>query len=320
MATNLAFNGSLNQTVIDYNLLTIYAYAVAVPISFIGILANFFLLYLISSGNHFNHITYKLIRIAVISDLTSLHFSLIVLTTLLLIETVDYQIANILCQNTVVITFCCYGISMTTLCMISVDRYFTVVRPFSLLYRKHKKRIIYLGQAIGCLISLSVSIPCALFLGVYPDEIRVCDFPNVNLPVSIYFHFLTLFLFIIPLSIIIINYSRVILCRVNYIRPGQQTDGHSDDRMRRNKFTRVLVTITSIYILSTWPFFANLIGMSVTLSSAREIRKLGTGIYLMSLASFFSTFAVNVISPFIYFKFDHNINKKFFSTIRLIFK
>ncbi|RDD38418.1 hypothetical protein TrispH2_009763 [Trichoplax sp. H2] len=166
--------------------------------------------------------------------------------------------------------------------------------------------------------NIIISGPCVLFLGVYPDETKVCDLPHVNLSTSIYLYFLTLFLFIIPLSIIVINYFRIIRFRVNYIRPGQQADNHSNDRLRRNKFTRVLVTITSIYILSTWPFFVNIIGMAITFKSRREIRKLGTGIYLMSLVSFFSTFAVNVISPFVYIKFDHNINKKFISIIRQV--
>ncbi|RDD38416.1 Melanin-concentrating hormone receptor 2 [Trichoplax sp. H2] len=207
---------------------------------------------------------------------------------------------------------------MTSLCMISIDRYYAIVRPFSPLYRNHKRRIIYLGQAIGCIITFTVSGPCILFLGVYPDERNVCDIINMNISASIYLLFLTFFLFVMPLSIIVANYVRIIRYRVNYVRPGQTVKGNIDDKVRKYKFIRVLITITSIYVLSIWPFFANITGMALTLRSARDVRKLGTGFYLISIISFVSTFAVNVINPFIYFKYDNNINKKLLDTIRHI--
>ncbi|RDD38419.1 G-protein coupled receptor 183 [Trichoplax sp. H2] len=315
MATNLTSNGILNQTIVDYDLLSTYVYIVSIPVFFIGILANFFLLYLISSDSQFNRITYKLIRIAVISDLISLHVSFTVFAITAALKTIKYYMATVMCQVAIVITYCCYGVSITTLCMISVDRYFAIVRPFSSLYRKYKKRIAYLGQAIGCIISFSVSGPSVLFFGVYPDKTKICGVPNMNISVSIYFLLVTLFLFIIPLLIIIINYALIIRSLVRHVRPGQLAESSNDDRLKKRKFVRVLITITSIYILSTWPYFASITGMAITRRSIREIGKLGIEIYLMFVVSFFSTFAVNVISPFVYFNFDYNIKRKLLTTI-----
>ena len=311
----LDFNLSTSRHT-NSSLLYTYSYIAAIPIFTIGVIANSTLLYLIASDGYFHKMTYRLIRISVISDLISLISSTIIFACMASIT--RYDINSWLCKVLLTITYSCYGISMTTLCMISVDRYMVIVKPIS--SRNHHRRnrlIIYIGQVIGTVISVSISLPTLSYSNVHINEVQLCDVPKMTSSITAYIACYIFILYVTPIVIIVINYAKIIRYQFNYIRPGyQDCQEYCNDQLKKKKFIRILIIITSIYLLTTWPFFCVMAGLAITGKSFLQIRAIGIGYYLIAYCSFISTFAISVINPFIYFQFDYNIKKRLIASCK----
>ncbi|RDD42517.1 Neuropeptide Y receptor type 2 [Trichoplax sp. H2] len=305
-----------NSSHLKYKLMFRYSYIAAIPVFIIGIIANIILFYLIACGKYFHKVTYQLISIAVISDLISLTTSIIVFA-IYATNNVEYSLGSILCKLLLFITYCCYGVSMTTLCMISIDRYFAVTKPLSSLRYRQKRRTIYFGQTIGCLLAIGVSVPVLIYNNVHFDETQFCDLPNIKRSVSTYLLCNVCIFYILPLAIIMVNYIKIIRFQYSYVRPGEPNyQGYDEYQRKRKKFIRILIIITSIYFFLTWPFFAVIAGIAISSKSIKEIREMGCGYYLILYASYLSTFAINIINPFIYFRFDYNIKRNLVYQVR----
>ncbi|RDD38417.1 Neuropeptide SIFamide receptor [Trichoplax sp. H2] len=311
MANHSEFdNFTQDSNGINYNLMFTYSYIAAIPIFIVGFIANCILLYLINTDKYFRKMTYHLIRIAIISDLISLTTSIIVFA-IYASANIGYSLGSILCKLILFVTYSCYGVSLTSLCVVSIDRYYAVIKPLTSVYHYQLKRqIIYIGQTIGCLIALGVSVPITAYSNIHINETQFCDIPNMDRNITTYLLCLVFILYILPLSIITINYIKIIRFQYTYVRPGESSYRRCDNvQLKKKKFIRMLITITSIYLCVTWPFFAVLAGMGISLRSLKQIREMGLGYYLIAYTAFVTTFAINILQPFIYFRFDYNIKR-----------
>lgn len=316
MIHHFDFNHSIPQYTNLSSLYT-FSFVAAIPFFSIGIIANTILLYLISSDSYFHKMTYRLIRISVISDLISLITSTCVFTFMATADT-GYYARSCLCKLLIVVAYTCYGISMTTLCMISIDRYMGIVKAISSLnhYRRNRQ-IIYIGQIVGSIISLCIALPAAFYSDVRATETQLCDIPNVTVNVAIYMFFSIILLYFTPTIIMVVNYARIIRYQFNYVQPGyRDCNEHCSNQLKKKKFVRVLIIITSIYLFITWPFFGVLAGMAISGKSLLQLRIQGVGYYVLAFSSFVSTFAINVINPLVYLLFDYNIKKRLVARCR----
>lgn len=299
------------QSIIHYEIINKYAYAAAIPFSIIGFIANILLLYIIRSDRYFDKMTYHLIQISVISDLISL-FCAITGFSLVAGVHIEYDIGSVLCKLLLFVIYISYGISITTLCLISIDRYLAIVKPLSVVSRKYKKKLIHLGLYVGCMITLSISLPILIVANVYSNSSKFCDVPNITESTTTYLILQTIFLYILPALILLITYGKIVKFQSAYVQPGQRKNQvlQNGRHLMKKKFIRTLIIITLTYLLTAWPFFATCLGMAITAKSLLQIRTLGLEYYILAFFSFTSTIGISIINPFIYFKFDSNIKNK----------
>ncbi|EDV25074.1 uncharacterized protein TRIADDRAFT_56623 [Trichoplax adhaerens] len=208
------------QVAINYSIVNIYAYSAAIPLSVIGFIANLLLLYLIKSDRHFRSMTYNLIQISVISDLLSLMGTMTGFTLVAAVK-IGYFWGSILCKCLLFTIFISYGVSITTLCMISIDRYLAIVKPISVTTLKYKKRLVYVGQCLGCLITLGIALPILYLANVYREDTKFCDVPNVSVSTAVYLVLQGVFMYLIPMLILVITYGKIVKYQTHYVQPGQ---------------------------------------------------------------------------------------------------
>ena len=284
-----------------------YASIAAVPLSAIGLLANLFIFIVLSNRKRFSQMTYTLIRISVVSDGISCISSLICYCMIGIYPLSESE-GRAVCRTVVFTSVTSYAISMMTLAMIAIERYFAIIRPFSSYYRNKKNQIVAIGQLIIWIISASISVPTLFFVNVYPDSTEFCDLPNMTMNKSIYLYIFTFVLYFVPTFIIVGTYWKIIQHQMSHVRPGNLTDERrQNDEVKRKQMIKVLVSITAYYILTTWPFFAGIIGLGITQKSGRDLVNENIAFYLLYFFSMKVTLGITILSPFLYLKFDKNI-------------
>lgn len=292
--------------------------AAAIPFLAIGLILNSWVLYVISTNSIFYRFTYYLIRINLTSDIIS-NFASIIGFYIIFSTQLDYATGSILCRILFYIIFSSYGISIFTLSIISIDRYFALVKPTSEFSRKYKKKVLITTQICACIVAVVFTIPSAIYNDVYRDDTSLCDYPDINLSKSIYLIAGAIILFITPCIIIIFSYGSIIRHQNSYYRSEITICNNSDAHIRMRRINKFLLIITASYLLTTWPFFATGIGMAVTSKSLRQIQNENIVYYLFAFISFVTTTGIAILNPFLYLHFDYNIKKASWKTIKLNF-
>lgn len=173
---------------------------IAIIISFIGLLAKVFLLYILMSDTYFHKTTYHLTRIHVFSDIISAsasiggHFQIVG-------NTLNHNGGKLMCKYSIFFLYTSYGILIMTLCLIGIDRYYAIVRPYFHFYRTYKLRILIVSEVIVWLVSISVNIPILFRAGTYKNYPLVCDFAPFNQSVRILIVISISVLYIIPVKL-----------------------------------------------------------------------------------------------------------------------
>lgn len=305
--SNNNFNETLNLGAVLYY----YTSLALIPIFIFAFLINMFLLYVLLQDKVFQTITYKLIRISVVSDAlsgltASIGYSLIA-------QDFSYRAGKLICQVIMYIVFTFNGISMNNLCLIAIDRYFAIVKPFSSYYRRNRRRAFFIGQAISWTLSITFNIILTPYIGGTHQDTTLCDIPDIDryvfIPVIIIIF--CILQYIIPCTALGVIYWRIIHHQKNYVQPGQNSDSRQIQETKKKKFNHILITITLSYILTTWPYYAGITGMAVTRQSVIAVRNRSPIVFMLLFCSLGTSIGITVINPFIYLKFDANIRSKF---------
>ncbi|RDD42324.1 5-hydroxytryptamine receptor 5B [Trichoplax sp. H2] len=301
---------------IDFIIINSYASIAAIPLFAVGFLTNLFIFYVMIKFAYFHKITYNLIRVSVVSDII---ITLIASFGYLLFIAVDfkYETGRLLCRILVYIVLVSYGTSILTLCLISVDRYFVTVKSSIRYYQTHRTKIVLIGQIMIVTIAMSVCAPILILMDTYPDQPKFCDFIKVNTATSIYFILSTVWLFIIPSSILAYTYWKIIDYLKNHVRPGKVTiEKKQEEEFKKSKQVKVLVYFTTSLLLLTWPYFATSLGIAFTQKSLRKLFHENCSYYFLAFLSYDITTGISVINPYLYLKFDTNIRNKSYDLIR----
>ncbi|RDD42320.1 Neuropeptide Y receptor type 2 [Trichoplax sp. H2] len=301
----------LNNISIDYTTIGAYAYLSVVPFCSIGLLANLMILYILTSDKYFAKATYCLIRMTVLCDFIC-NISSIIGYILMTRSKMNYDIGATFCRLLAFIIVSTYGVSMMNLCMISIDRYFAIVKPLSSFYRSYKKKLMRIGQLIAWIVVLAMSSPLIVIVDVYPDETSFCDLPQITTYISAYIYASSIILYCLPTVMLVAVYFRIMQHQRSYVQPGQISNFQIErNRFKRKKLMKMLIIITSTYTITTWPYLSTGFGIATTQKSLRQIRGINFIYYTFVLISFMATIAISVINPLIYFKYDHNIRNRF---------
>ena len=306
----MKMNNSNNLTnTIDYKAISGYAQAAATPFSVIGFFANVFLLFILIKHQIFGKTTYYLLRISVVSDIIC-NLTTACAYIMTAGVNVSYSDGQALCRCLMFIIMSSYGVSIMTLCVIGIDRYFVIVRPLSSFYRRFKYQFIGGLFALASIIAFGFTMPILFFISTYPDDVKLCDLTTITPALSYYLIISAIALYVIPALTLVITYSKIIIYMRNYVRPGERVTNLNDDNHKKKKFIKMLISITATYLLISWPFFATGVGIAITRRSLRQVRRLGLVYYLLAFFSFSTTADISVVNPFIYYKFDTAIRSK----------
>ncbi|EDV19031.1 uncharacterized protein TRIADDRAFT_62523 [Trichoplax adhaerens] len=288
------------------------------PIFILGIAFNLLLIRILFTDPNFRKTTYRLIRMAAISDTIGG-------TTILPVLVVygierDYNFSAIVCKISFTTNYASTSISTMTLALIAVDRYFVVIRPLSMFYKCHKKKFLILTQIFIWIASISIASPILVFLTTSPGKVTVCEYAAKDLSVSIYVFHLATLIYVIPVTIIIIAYTKIIIFQRNYTRPGFWTSEQlQDDFMKRKKFNKMLILITCCYVGIGIPhLFSTMIlaAMGIKLSHTSGNNAFLAVIIHGSVACMFS---MGVVNPLVYMIFDKQIRIAMFSKLKRLF-
>lgn len=295
-----------------------YGSIVAIVLFSIGFAANFFLLYIFIFQKYFHKSTYILMLVSSISDTLSIGCSLYayVLATLNL---VDFHSGTIACKIVMYTVATSYTISIFNLCLIAIDRYFTVVYFHMRWYRNYKVKILVCLEVMIWLTAASINSPFISYIGVHPEVTVLCDILNITTPICVHLFLLVLVCYVIPAIIIAFFYWRIILHQKSYIRPGQISNQQRlQQQAQKRKFIQMLATIAGSFILASWPMFATLTGIAITRKSFIQLQRENLVIYFLSFFSLLATTSITVINPLLYIKFDRNIRKQLLKAIQLL--
>ncbi|RDD41373.1 Neuropeptide CCHamide-1 receptor [Trichoplax sp. H2] len=285
---------------------TIYKYAgvVVVLIFVFGALLNLFILYIFLSDRGFQKTTYKLFLVSVISDIMSTATSMIGYSQIIDQRT-DYYGGKMVCSIGLYFLYSSYGISALNLCIIGLDRYFAIVKPFSSFYRSHKKSVIILGESLVWLVSMTLNLPFLMIITAHHNDTMLCDFQDLNTTTRAYLVLFSVVFYVIPTISIAIIYSKIIAFQQSYVRPGEFLGYQRRiERTMRRRFIRMLCKITSCYILLAWPNFATLIGIAITGHTIIMIRQESTIAFFFLFFSITTTTSISILNPIIYLKYD----------------
>lgn len=293
-----------------YGAIVTYGSIAAIPVMITGCIINIFVYFIISHNSCFRKTTYYLIRVTVTSDIVATSTGIIAFIIISIVD-VNYTLGSYLCRILFYIILTSYSISIFTLCIIGIDRYFLIIKPFSSFYRKYKTKFLVLLESFAIAVSVTVCIPSAMYNDVYPEDPRVCDFTDVTVSKKVYLICIDFIIYFLPTGILLYTYGSIITHQNSYIRPGNIIQHYrKDEQIKRKKFTQVLITITASYLLTTWPFFITGLVIAFTGKSLRKLGNENIVYFILGFASFSTTNAIAVVNPFLYLKFDNNIKKK----------
>ena len=304
-----------NQTTSSAQIYVYFSF-ISFSLATIGLIANVLLIYIFITGHNFRNITYRLMLICVVSDTISNIVSLIS-TGMLLGQFTNPSYSMIqVCRVSGMIFFTSYGISILNLCLIGIDRYFSIVKPFYNPYKIHKRRIIIICEILIVIIASSVTVPDLLYLQSQDKDKFLCDYENITISISAFLISYTAIYYILPSFVIIITYWRIIIHQRNYVRPGQ----HIKLKIRstvdgKKKLVKSLIGISSCYVVATLPYFLIMFIIGITRMSFLQIRSISPALFAISLLAVSSTINISVINPFLYLKFDGNIRQRLMEMI-----
>ncbi|RDD42322.1 hypothetical protein TrispH2_005897 [Trichoplax sp. H2] len=125
------------------------------------------------------------------------------------------------CPASMYVLFLSFAISISTLCLISFDRYYAIIKPLSLWYKNHKRKIVMFAITGSILFSICVALPSLWFVKSDIDDPLFCDLESFNTSLSIYIIFLARIMYILSATLKAYLYSKIINYLKNRVRPGQ---------------------------------------------------------------------------------------------------
>ena len=284
---------------------------VTIPISCAGFFSNIFLIALFIKDSDFHTVPYSLILACIISDAVC-NFAIATNYVYLLGDHFDHSHSIILCKF---VSFCLllsYAISILNLSLIAISRYYALVKPYALFYRRYKNKLILVAEIMIWITSLSLAIPSIIYSETYHHDAILCGFLYINTSISIYLIALVIFLYIIPSIVIGTSYWAIIKHQIHYNRPGQIFNyERSIERKRKRKFIRMLISITIPYFLLTWPYFTTLLGFAITRHSLLNLlNENAVAFFVLAFLSLSITSSISIINPIFLFKFCQTIREK----------
>lgn len=209
-----------------------------------------------------------------------------------------------------------YGTSITTLTFISHDRYKRIITPLSNENYTNQRIALYL--IISWLLGIIVGVLMSVTTVVDPQFPYTCDLSYELGLVSVQaiYTILTIAFYVLPIILILIFYSQVILKLKKMARPGVSTKQQQRNyKEMRKSAIRLIIGITAIFVLTSWPYWITTLGLIYTGSNFLSLR--ASGKILEGTLAGFSTVPIMLtafINPIVYLIFNKSLRNDMIST------
>ncbi|RDD40888.1 hypothetical protein TrispH2_007399 [Trichoplax sp. H2] len=104
---------------------------------------------------------------------------------------------------------------MFNLCLIGVDRYFVIVKPFLAICTKYKAYILRISEIAIWLLTIFVQLLLFDHMSGCKEDPMLCDIPNIT-PSAKAFMITHIISFVIPTVALIIIYYKIITYQMSY--------------------------------------------------------------------------------------------------------
>ena len=204
------------------------------------------------------------------------------------------------------------GISVLTIMLLAVNRYFCVVRPTLYIYVFSKKRSIAMAVSVWIATIFAVLVQF-VFTGMrfrtFTFQPTICfrDFPSTSS--SIAYSTIQILYIVIPSSIIVACYWKIYqtVRRHNTVAAPSSQKKYSAYGVAEKKITRILTTVLVVFYLCWLP-----VVVTKVLEAFDIVEKTGGRYY--NFHHTFPLFLSSVTNPIIYVKMSQPFRKEFLNT------
>lgn len=278
---------------------------VAISVSCLGLGLNLFIIIIITTNRCFRSFTYRLICVCAISD---------IVTNIMLTTNYSYNIYNAsnvelgkwFCKIVFVTMSISYGVSIMTLCLIAIGHYMRITKSSLIIPPYMRNHGALYSEMIIIAFATSFSYPIFEAVNNYQDKPTFCDFINIDRGVSIYLIFHAFIFYLIPSFLLIIVYYKITChmkkfnASIGYCRAAYKS---------RKKLIKMLITVTTLDVLITWPVFASTFAMAVTQTSIRELNDIKPVYFTLTMLSLTTTVIISIVNPISFLCLDAEIKK-----------
>ncbi|XP_007451523.1 PREDICTED: neuropeptide Y receptor type 2 [Lipotes vexillifer] len=227
----------------------------------------------------------------------------------------EWKMGPVLCHLVPYAQGLAVQVSTITLTVIALDRHRCIVYH---LESKISKRISFLIIGLAWGISALLASPLAIFreyslIEIIPDfEIVACTekWPGEEKSIygTVYSLSSLLILYVLPLGIISVSYTRIWSKLKNHVTPGAANDHY---HQRRQKTTKMLVCVVVVFAVSWLPLHAFQLAVDIDnkVLDLKEYKLIFTVFHIIAMCS---TFA----NPLLYGWMNSNYRKAFLSAFR----
>ncbi|RDD36701.1 Neuropeptide Y receptor [Trichoplax sp. H2] len=310
------FNNSRSHETLNYiKIETIVLSCIWMPIFIIGFLGNILVCVTVYKTKKMHIFVYYLLTSMAISDAMSCIFCALYLVFQFCYIYLDLLVStkSLLCQIDKLMIYTSYYTSTHTLTVISLERYYAIVRNRVVL---KKNRLGFAIIGLTWILGFAITIPMVYVVGVTPQSPYLCDYVYIATTNSkIYITALTMIEVVIPFTIITYFYStiiRYVKSRLNSISSFASID-KSSDRNKRDAI-RMLTIVTVIFIV--FSFFLHCTKMVMAFSGTVMISTYESGLPNFYIYGDGLAVLLNVINPFIYSVCNKSFRQSMLQTIK----
>lgn len=286
-----------------------------IPIFVVGFFGNILVCATVYRTKKMHIFVYYLLTSMAISDAMSCIFSALYLIFQFLYVYLDLSIftKSLLCQIDKLMIYTSYYTSTHTLIVISLERYYTIVRNRIVL---KKNRFALAIIVLTWIFGFGMATPMMYVVGVTQQSPYLCDYVNIATDqAKVYITALTLLEVVIPFSVIAYLYStiiRYVKSRLNSISALTHMET-SSDRNKRDAI-RMLTVVTVIFIV--FSFFLHCTKMVMAFSGTIMISMYKSGTPNFYIYGDGLAVLLNVINPFIYSICNKSFRQSMIQTIK----
>lgn len=240
------------QLVQSFKPLIIPCYSLVV---FVGIIGNYLLIYVICKTKKMHNVTNFLVGNLAFSDML-MCATCVPLTLAYAFEPRGWVYGRFMCYFVFLMQPVTVFVSIFTLTIIAVDRYYAMVYP---LRRRLTVSICVYILAVIWLLSCLLAVPA--LVRTYHTEFPELDFSiceefwfNMKRDCLAYAYSTLILTYVLPLVIISVSYLKISVKLKNRVVPGSVTQSQAEsDRVRRRKTFRLLVLVVVAFAVCWMP-------------------------------------------------------------------